>query len=97
MDPTRNIKEFYKIEKTIGKGNFAVVRKAKNRATNEYVAVKVLSKKRMKEGETIQLMGEIEIMKQIDHPNIVKMIDFFEDEAHFCIVMELMQGGELFD
>lgn len=47
MDPNRNIKEFYKIEKTIGKGNFASVRKAKNRETGEYVAVKVLSKKRM--------------------------------------------------
>lgn len=38
----------------------------------------------------MQLMSEIEIMKQIDHPNIVKMIDFFEDDTHYCIVMELM-------
>jgi len=63
MDSNRNIKEFYKIERTIGKGNFASVRKAKNRATNEYVAVKVLSKKKMNEDDRLQLMGEIEIMK----------------------------------
>jgi serine/threonine protein kinase len=43
----RNIKDFYKIEKTIGKGSFANVRKAKNRETGEYVAVKVLTKKKM--------------------------------------------------
>jgi calcium/calmodulin-dependent protein kinase I len=36
-------------------------------------------------------------MKQIDHPNIVKMIDTFEDEGHYCLVMEMMQGGELFE
>ena len=36
-------------------------------------------------------------MKTVDHPNIVKMIDFFEDEAHYCLIMELMEGGELFD
>ena len=33
----------------------------------------------------------------MDHPNIVKFIDVFEDERHWCLVMELMQGGELFD
>jgi calcium/calmodulin-dependent protein kinase I len=33
----------------------------------------------------------------VDHPNVVKLIDVFEDERHWCLVMELMQGGELFD
>jgi calcium-dependent protein kinase len=40
---------------------------------------------------------EIEILRQVDHPNIVKLIDVFEDEKHWCLVMELMTGGELFD
>jgi len=43
------------------------------------------------------LMTEIEILKSLDHPNIVNLVDVFEDERHFCLVMELMQGGELFD
>ena len=43
------------------------------------------------------ILNEIDILKQIDHPNIVKLIDVFEDERHFCLVMELMTGGELFD
>ena len=33
----------------------------------------------------------------MDHPNIVNLIDIFEDERHWCLVMELMRGGELFD
>jgi serine/threonine protein kinase len=43
----RNIKEYYKIQRTIGKGSFATVRKAKNRTTGQYCAVKVLSKRKM--------------------------------------------------
>lgn len=98
-DPSnyRNIKETYKIEATIGKGSFATVKKAKNRATGERFAVKVLSKKKMSDEDKIAMHTEIEILKQVDHPNIVKLIDVFEDERHWCLVMELMQGGELFD
>ena len=33
----------------------------------------------------------------MDHPNVVKLIDVYEDERHWCLVMELMEGGELFD
>ena len=93
----RNIKETYKIEATLGKGSFATVKKAKNRATQERFAVKVLSKKKMSEEDKAGMETEIEILKSLDHPNIVKLVDVFEDERHWCLVMELMQGGELFD
>ena len=33
----------------------------------------------------------------MDHPNVVNLVDVFEDERHWCLVMELMEGGELFD
>ena len=36
-------------------------------------------------------------MQQVDHPNIVKLIEVFEDEKHICLVMELLTGGELYD
>jgi len=93
----RNIKETYKIEGTIGKGSFATVKKAKNRATGDRVAVKVLSKRKMTEEDKAAMKTEIEILKQVDHPNIVRLIDVYEDERHICLVMELMLGGELFD
>ena len=97
MEHYRNIKETYKIEATLGKGNFATVKKCKNRATGEKFAVKVMSKKAITDDERQAILNEIEILKQIDHPNIVKLIDVFEDERHFCLIMELMEGGELFD
>ena len=51
----------------------------------------------MSEEDLSALYQEIEILKSIDHPNIVKLIDIFEDERHVCLVMELLLGGELFD
>jgi calcium-dependent protein kinase len=40
---------------------------------------------------------EIEIMKNLDHPNIIKLINVFEDSLDLFLVMELCNGGELFD
>lgn len=51
----------------------------------------------MAEEDIAQLSTEIEILKKVDHPGIVNMIDLFEDEGHFCIILEMMKGGELFD
>ena len=78
----RNIKETYKIEGTIGRGSFATVKKAKNRASGVRFAVKVLSKKKMNDEDKISMQTEIDILKQMDHPNVVKLVDVFEDERH---------------
>lgn len=42
-------------------------------------------------------MKEVEVLTSIDHPNIVKIYEFFEDESHIYIVMEYLEGGELFN
>ena len=93
----KNIKITYKIENTIGRGTFATVKRCKNRATGERFAVKVLSKKKMSEEDKANIQTEIEILTSMDHPNIVRLVEVFEDERHWCLVMELMKGGELFD
>jgi serine/threonine protein kinase len=41
------------------------------------------------------LQNEIDILKQVDHPNIVKFYDIYEDEKYMYIVMELLGGGEV--
>ena len=51
----------------------------------------------MSEEDVVAMQNEIEVLKQIDHPNIVRMLNAYEDKNHYCIIMELMQGGELFD
>lgn len=51
----------------------------------------------MTEEDRVGLQNEIDILKQVDHPNIVKLHDIYEDEKYFFLIMELMTGGELFD
>ena len=45
--------------------------------------------------DVIAMQNEIDIMKEVDHPNIVSMKRVYEDKAHYCLVMELMTGGEV--
>lgn len=51
----------------------------------------------MGEDEQVALMNEIEIMTQLDHPNVVKLYEVFDDDDYLFLVMELLSGGELFD
>jgi calcium-dependent protein kinase len=43
------------------------------------------------------MLNEINILKTIDHPNIVKIYEYFEDSKRFYIVQDSIEGGELFD
>lgn len=90
-----NIKADYKVESVIGKGSFASVRKGRSRATGDRVAIKVIAKRKLTEEDKVGLQNEIDILKQVDHPNIVKLFDIYEDEKYFFLVMELMTGGEV--
>lgn len=92
--------EKYVFGRTLGTGGFSVVLAASLRddtsGKNE-VAVKVIDRKKMSQVDEAALRQEVEIMRAIDHPNICKMLDFYEEESHFYIILELIQGGELFD
>jgi calcium-dependent protein kinase len=68
-----------------------------HRDTAAQRAVKVLKKSNMDEDERRMLFNEINILKELDHPNIVKMFEFFEDEKRYYIVQEICKGGELFE
>lgn len=49
----------------------------------------------MNEEDQLALENEIEILKTVDHPNIVKLFDIFEDQENYFLIMELMTGGEV--
>ena len=88
----------YEVEDTIGSGAFGHVISAVHKSTKERRAVKVLPKKKFSSTKsTDKLLGEVEILKQLDHPNIVRLYEFFQDEKYLYIVMELCNGGELLD
>jgi serine/threonine protein kinase len=74
-----------------------VVKVATRTKDGKKVAVKIVSRAGMNPEEQKGLLREVEIMRTIDHPNIVKLYDFFEDEEKFYVVLEYIPGGELFE
>jgi len=90
------VDEFYEFGKEIGKGGFSVVYKAKEISTGKHFAIKRIQKD--EEGVDIELLKrEIYIMKKVDHPNILKLYEVYEDDDYFFLVLELVEGLELFD
>lgn len=60
-------------------------------------AVKIMKKDRITKSEQVRLRYEIEILKNLDHPNILRLYEVFEDKKHIYLVTEFCDGGELFD
>ncbi|GMT08835.1 hypothetical protein PFISCL1PPCAC_132, partial [Pristionchus fissidentatus] len=87
----------YKLLKTIGKGNFAKVKLAKHIPTGIEVAIKIIDKTALNPSSLQKLFREVKIMKQLDHPNIVKLYQVMETEQTLYLVMEYASGGEVFD
>lgn len=91
-----NIAEFYEFDtKTLGEGSFGFVKVATRIGSSMKRAIKVIPKKKVKNTEL--LSSEINIMKQIDHPCIIQLYENFEDSQYIYLVMEICEGGELFD
>jgi len=64
------------------------VRKCLSKETNALRAVKIINKKYLEETEHQKLLSEISILKQMDHPNILKLYEFFQDSKRYFLVTE---------
>jgi len=96
IDNTGKILDCYDIDKKkLGEGSYGSVSKAKHKKTAQVRAVKTIGKAQMKNKERFK--QEIAMMKDMDHPNIIKLFESFEDTRNIYLVMEVAAGGELFD
>lgn len=93
MNPGQ-IKDFYHIESEIGEGINSVARGV-NLESGEEVAIKIINMKEVGEEDINYLYTEVQILSDLNHPNIVKLKEVFEDKDSFYMVMELMKGGDL--
>lgn len=89
-----SISDFYHIdEDLLGEGMNKVVRGV-NIHTGEEVAIKIVNASEMSPNEQQYLFKEIQILSEVSHPNIVKLLEVFEDKS-FYLIFELMRGGTL--
>ncbi|KAL3221680.1 hypothetical protein MRX96_029301 [Rhipicephalus microplus] len=88
---------FYELEKTIGKGNFAVVRLANHVITKTKVAIKIIDKTHLDEENLKKIFREVQIMKLLHHPHIIRLYQVMETEKMIYLVTEYADKGEIFD
>mmetsp|Transcript_16178 Transcript_16178/g.24382 ORF Transcript_16178/g.24382 Transcript_16178/m.24382 type:complete len:353 (+) Transcript_16178:89-1147(+) len=93
----RELKKLYKMGDVLGEGAFSVVKKATHRKTGNEVAVKCIDRNGLPDEDEAALRQEVDILRSLDHPNIVKLFDFFEEDRYFYVILEFLPGGELFD
>ncbi|XP_070551720.1 serine/threonine-protein kinase SIK3 homolog isoform X2 [Ptychodera flava] len=87
----------YEIERTIGKGNFAVVKLATHSITKTKVAIKIIDKTQLDEDNLKKIFREIYIMKLLRHPHIIRLYQVMETDRMIYLVTEYASGGEIFD
>jgi serine/threonine protein kinase len=85
------------MQDAIGKGQFGQVKRAIHKADNKPYAVKIIKKRKISPSELSMLRNEIEVLKICQHPNIVALQDVFEDIKHVYVVLEILEGGDMFD
>jgi serine/threonine protein kinase len=93
----KKFKEFFSIGEKIGQGKFSDVYICTEHVSYKKWAVKVINKSKLSALEKELLSSEIKILKIVSHPNIVKIKEIFDSKKHILIVMELIEGGELFE
>ncbi|XP_062041491.1 myosin light chain kinase family member 4-like [Lepus europaeus] len=91
------VNSFYTVSKTevLGGGRFGQVHKCEEKATGLKLAAKIIKTRGVKDKEEVK--NEINVMNQLDHVNLIQLYDAFESKNDIVLVLEYVDGGELFD
>ncbi|KDR82414.1 hypothetical protein GALMADRAFT_220413 [Galerina marginata CBS 339.88] len=85
----------YQLGDSLGKGAFGQVYRALNWATGETVAVKEIQLSNIPKGDIGEIMSEIDLLKNLNHPNIVKYKGFVKTREFLYIILEFCENGSL--
>ncbi len=92
-----DVKKNYELIYVLGTGAFGKVRLYRDRTNNELLyAIKTLKKEGISKTQYELIQSEINILSKLDHPNVVKYFGTFEDDFYLHIMMEYLQGHDLF-
>lgn len=96
---TGNVNENYKNLKKLGEGSYGTVHLVNHNYSGQLRAMKIITKKNTENTQIMdnEIMNEIEILKKMDHPNIVKIFEFYNSTKNYYLITEFCKEGELFD
>ncbi|CAD8149985.1 unnamed protein product [Paramecium octaurelia] len=92
-----SISNFYKIEKSLGSGAFGEVRLVIHKSSGCRRAMKQIRKDKIIKDDEESMFSEVNTLKELDHPNIVKLHELFQDQKNYYLITEFLEGGELFE
>uniref|UniRef100_A0A4W5RPY0 Death associated protein kinase 3 n=1 Tax=Hucho hucho TaxID=62062 RepID=A0A4W5RPY0_9TELE len=96
-----DVEVFYDMGEELGSGQFAIVRKCKEKPSGSEYAAKFIKKRRLSSSRRgvsrEEIEREVNILREIQHSNIITLHDIFENKTDVILILELVSGGELFD
>ncbi|XP_059357541.1 death-associated protein kinase 3 [Carassius carassius] len=96
-----DVELYYEMGEELGSGQFAIVRKCKEKSSGTEYAAKFIKKRRLSSSRRgvsrEEIEREVNILREIQHSNIITLHDIFENKTDVILILELVSGGELFD
>ena len=92
-----NFADYYDVGEELGSGGFAVVYLVTEKSTGQKFAAKVIKKNKLEDVDMRRITDEINILRRVRHPNIISLRAVAKTKSEIILVMELAEGGELFD
>jgi len=86
MEDSQKLDDFQKLEK-IGEGTYGIVYKAKDKITDQFVALKKIRLETESEGVPSTAIREISLLKELDHPNVVQLLDVIHADQNLFLVL----------
>jgi len=94
---SRTFHQTYQLGPQLGQGAHAVVHEALQLGTNDCFAIKIIERQRLCRKQLVAFKNEVQILANLQHPNILKLVELYKDPRYFFVVLEKLNGGELFD
>jgi len=92
-----DLNDRYIIKSLVGKGGYGEVCLVKDKITGNQRAMKIIPKESYGKISTSVITTEIQTLKALDHPNIIKIYEFYQNDDNFYLITEYCSGGELYD
>ncbi|XP_042660188.1 death-associated protein kinase 2 isoform X4 [Tyto alba] len=97
----QKVEDVYEIGEELGSGQFAIVKKCREKSTGMEYAAKFIKKRQSRASRRgvrrEEIEREVTILQQVLHANIIKLHDIYENKTDVVLILELVSGGELFD